>query len=72
MKISEYVAALNALAAEHGDLDVETFDVSCNRVPAAPPRIEYRRILDSRKTKQKFWDRHTTGLAHRGDKVCAV
>jgi hypothetical protein len=71
MKISEYIAELQAIAAEHGDLDVEVNDWRNARVLADSPGIAYRKILQGRETKPGFWH---SGIptARKGAKVCRL
>lgn len=68
MNISDLIERLQCLYAEHGDLPVETWNVSMDRIPQRDPEVAYRKILTGRSTKPRFW--HTfDGLDARGEKV---
>lgn len=70
MKSSEYRAALKALEAEHGDLEVEK-DNYWGRSCAPPPKIDYRKILDKREKKDRFWYDFES-IEKRGEKCIRV
>lgn len=55
MKVSEYIQQLEALRAEHGDLDVEAYFQNGDRVPARPPSVKHVKILKGRERKPVFW-----------------
>lgn len=74
MKISEYIQHLQRLQATHGDLDVETDSTHEGRRTAAPPRIDYRRILQGRERRPEFTSSYygPDANSRRGEKVCRV
>ena len=71
MKISDYIAELQTIMAEHGDLEVETLNYSGYRVSASEPDIAFRKILVGRQSKPDFWWRGE-GEDRKGEKVCRV
>ena len=75
MRISEYIAALETIKAEHGDLEIDTDSYNGARISARPPEIAYRQVLKPRESKPVFW-RDFSGhwrLQHeRGEKVVRV
>jgi hypothetical protein len=70
MKISEYIGILQAIAAEHGDLEVDTLGGFGERRPAAPPRLAYRLILNGRQSKPRFWSSYADHEDYKGQPVC--
>jgi hypothetical protein len=76
MKISEYIGVLQAIAAEHGDLEVEIMDAMENRVTARPPSLAYRAILKPRERKPAFyeWYRYAPNAEteRKGEAVCRI
>ena len=71
MKISEYVQALEAIEAEHGDLEVET-EAPWGRGGARHPEVAFRRILTGRKSRPSFWYPLDPSLSEKGEKVVRV
>jgi hypothetical protein len=71
MNVSELIVELEAFRREHGDVEVETLDLSCNRVAVRRPRVAWRRLLVGRETKPRFWH-PVHGLEVRGEKVCGL
>jgi hypothetical protein len=71
MTITEYIAKLEAIRAEHGELLVDTFRGSGIRTEAPDPRVAYRKILSPRESRPSFWDQ-TDGLTKKGSKVVQV
>lgn len=55
VKISELIEKLQNLEAEHGDLQVDTWNVDRDRVSQRNPQIAYRKILTGRQSKPSFW-----------------
>jgi hypothetical protein len=57
MKISEYVAELEKIREEHGDLEVEKTapGVAMGRVAAEGPCVRHRLILPRGERKPRFW-----------------
>jgi hypothetical protein len=72
MKISEYIGILQAIAAEHGDLEVETFAGYGERLTARPPRLEYRAILTGWERGPRFWSPHIDHESKKGEAVCLI
>ncbi len=54
MNLTEYIAALQKLLAQHGDLPVETQGPMGHREPARPPQLAHRQVMMGRETKQRF------------------
>jgi len=71
MKLSEYIAKLEVLKGEHGDLDVETDGPFTGRIQAYEPKLAYRAILRGRCAKDRFWRRYWEGN-DKGEKVIEV
>lgn len=71
MKISEYIVALEAIKAEHGDLEVETTGFDLRRIAARKPEIEFRKILSGRNRSPRFWNTWD-GDAAKGEKVASI
>lgn len=71
MRISEYIAALEAIKAEHGDLEVETTGFDLQRIAARKPEIEFRKILSGRNRSPRFWNTWN-GDAAKGEMVVRV
>ena len=57
MTITNYIEKLEALRAEHGDIEVETYGVRGDRVTIADPILAFRKILGSQRTPA-FWSRY--------------
>ena len=71
MKITDYIAALQAIHDEHGDLDVENLTVRLDRVTSSAPEIDFRKILKGRESKPCFF--YSCDDADRkGEKVCRI
>ena len=70
MILSDYIKALQAIEAEHGDLEVETFFVDGSRRTAPKPEIDFRKILSPRQHKPAFWS--ATNPETKGQKVVRV
>ena len=69
MTISEYIRELEAIRAEHGELEIETYGLSCGRCPASTPTIAYKKILAGRQRRPAFW---SYDLKTKGEKVVRV
>lgn len=70
MKISEYVAELEKIREEHGDLEVEKEIDRYERITARSPTVAYRMILRGRERIPRFW-LYEEG-DRRGEKVVKV
>lgn len=80
MNLSDYIAALNELLEEHGDLKVLTSDHSrmstfyaCRAAPL--PQLAYRKVAKSKREYiPKFWDAHDDdeSCSQRGEPVIRV
>ena len=68
MTITQYIAHLQYIREEHGELEVEKYGVCNERQSAPPPLIGYRKILSKRESKPCFW---YSGLTEeqKGEKV---
>lgn len=71
MKISEYIASLETIKAEHGDLEIDCYNPYRGRMEARDPVIQYRRILKPRERRDEFWNTWDGG-DRKGDKVVRV
>jgi hypothetical protein len=72
MKISEYIQLLQAMQAEHGDLQVDCYG-NRGRTEAGPPEIAYRKVLSKRESRPDFWnDWYTGDQGKKGEKVCRL
>jgi hypothetical protein len=71
MNITNYIEKLEALRAEHGDIEVETYGVRGDRVTVADPILAFRKTLGSHQRTPAFWSRYdppeTRG--EKGEKV---
>jgi hypothetical protein len=56
MKATEFIAELQKLIEEHGDLEVDTFDTSFGRRPCRVPRVRNRLILKGRQRTPALWN----------------
>jgi hypothetical protein len=76
MKISEYISVLQSIAAEHGDLEVETTDTMNYRITANPPRLAHRAILKPRERKPRFYTDYmfqpNAEAERKGEAVCRI
>jgi hypothetical protein len=54
MKISEYIAELQKLQDEHGDLEVNGY--SDRRIVVKNPKIRFVKILSKRESCHDFWE----------------
>jgi hypothetical protein len=71
MILSDYIKALQAIEAEHGDLEVETFFHDWSRRTAPNPGIAFAKILRHRERRAEFW--HSLhGNEQKGQKVVRV
>ena len=71
MTISEYIAHLEGMKAQHGDLEVETVGLHFERETASKPVVAYRKILGKRERSSKFYSSYDP-LDQRGEKVCRI
>jgi hypothetical protein len=55
MLASEYIAILQALVAEHGDLEVNTLRHNGERTKPPKPALAYCGILRGRERNARFW-----------------
>ena len=72
MKISEYIEALSDLMRRHGDLEVETYSMDVTRYTAPAPRLRYRKILNGKEHKARFFNQITDNESRRGEKVIEI
>ena len=75
MKISQYIRHLKNIQREHGDLPVQKYHGSCDRIDAPAPVLDYEAVLKGRETKSRFSSSFTweKGCDDRiGEKVCRV
>ena len=72
MKISEYIAELEKIKAEVGDVEVQTEGYG-GRIEAYAPSIQYALILSGRQHKPRFWSKHAEcGDKCKGGVVCRI
>jgi hypothetical protein len=71
MKISEYIAALETIKAEHGDLEVQTHS-GYGRSEARDPKLAYEMVLKGRESSPRFCGEYERDESRRGEKVCRV
>jgi len=72
MTISEYITKLEALRAEHGDIEVESMAPDCSRREAPAPSAQHKKILAGRQHKSMFWSRYTDRPETKGEPVVQV
>lgn len=71
MKLNVFIAKLRQIKNEHGNLEVDTDDQNGARISHAGPTVAFRKILEGRETKPKFFTDSDLN-SKRGDKVCRV
>lgn len=72
MKTTEYIKALEALVALHGDLEVETGQI-WGRDTAPIPEIAFKRVLTGRESKPDFWSEYSSKAeTNKGEEVIRV
>lgn len=72
MKITEYMACLQAIFNEHGDLEVETLSrLTDSRIPHIGPTVTHVRVLQGNERKARFVLGSDPKWRH-GKKVCRV
>lgn len=71
MKISEYIAKLSEIQAQHGDLEVDEEFITGRR-SAQGPVVAYRRIMNNRQRRPAFWSEYGDDPASKGQKVVRV
>ena len=71
MKVSAYIDILQILMKNHGDLEVETYNMNFSRMSAIPPSIRYRKILNKRERKPSFWCDNDEST-NKGEKVIYI
>lgn len=69
MKTSTYIAELQALIEEHGDLELDTTNFHGDRIEAQMPTIGYRKILAGRERKPMFWTSYCDKPEQKGEMV---
>lgn len=67
MRISELIAHLQSIQAEHGDLECDAITQN-GREQLTFPAIAYRKILKGREWRSGFWW-PSDGESRKGDKV---
>lgn len=73
MNIQEYIKALVAIMDEHGsDLEVQTINVSFDRVEAREPTTAHALILNGRQSKPRFFNALYDEPEQRGGLVVRV
>ena len=70
MKISEMIAALEAIREDHGDLEVEKYGPG-ERAPVFAPTVAYRLTPKPGETRNRFWN-FAYPFERKGEKVCRV
>ncbi len=72
MKITEFMACLQAILIEHGDLDVETLSRTIDsRIEHPGPKATHVRILQSNEKRPRFV-LNSDPVWRRGKKVCRI
>ena len=70
MILSDYIKALQAIEAEHGDLEVQTEFCDQARVEAGKPKVAFALVLKGRESKPRFWlDWFSDHKDRKGQKV---
>lgn len=73
MKISEFIERLEAIKAEHGDLEVDTYDGYGVREQHSGPEIAFRKVLSMTEFDADFWGgEEWEDAGCKGEKVCKV
>jgi hypothetical protein len=72
VKITEYIAALETIKAEHGDLEVQTLVLGFGRAAASSPRVAYKQVLRGRESKPCFAYEREQDPTRIGAKVCRI
>lgn len=73
MKVSEFIAALEAFKAEHGDLEVETERFNAQkRCTHDGPELAHRKVLRGREHKPAFYRGYGEPPETKGDPVCEL
>lgn len=70
MRASDYIRALEAIVAEHGDVEVDTFGLM-GRSVANAPKIAFRKILTRVQRRDVFWAPWDPP-EQKGDKVIQI
>lgn len=70
MKISEYIAELEKVMEEVGDVEVQK-DEGFGRRDARKPSVAYALILKGREHKLRFWNKYE-GEDRKGGVVCRI
>ena len=69
MKLKNYIWELEAIMARYGgEIEVDQYEGSWDRINANPPEIAYRRVLSKRESKEGFWY-HGDEESKRGEMV---
>lgn len=71
MKISEYIAKLEAIKAEHGDLPVDTLGGDGRHEITYGPAVGFRKILKGRESRPGFWSDYMP-IDQKGEKVVCI
>lgn len=71
MRISEYIAALEAIKAEHGDLEVQKHNFAGHRVQVTGPKIAFTLGPEGQESYPRFWSTWN-GDAAKGEMVVRV
>lgn len=71
MKISEYIAALESIRSQHGDIEVQKSGTLGDRETAPEPKLAHALTLKGRETKPRFWC-GGKDESRKGEPVCRV
>jgi hypothetical protein len=71
MKVSEYIAQLQALQNAEGDVEVVAYGFNGGIVPVKAPETKYLRIMTKRESVQRVWGAYD-GEAQKGEKVVQI
>ncbi len=69
MKISELIEKLEEFKNEHGDLEVNRYNLQMDRVDDFTLSLRHIKILTKRESKPAFWDKYGKGEEYKGEKV---
>jgi hypothetical protein len=75
MKASEYITVLQALVAEHGDIEVRMQDFRCSAKIAMAPKVSFLRIPKGRESITRIWhewDKSSCDENNKGEKVITL
>ena len=72
MKISELIKDLEKFKEDHGDLEVNRYNSSNDRVSCGIVQERYIKILSKRESKPSFWNEFIDSDDKKGQKVVII